>query len=62
MQTGISMDEYEIRELIRQRIACETDVDPDELEVHVTCWNGRLSTCTTYAEGNRNLSLKESPQ
>lgn len=58
MQTGISMSEYEIKELIKNRIACETDTDPDELEVYVTCWNGRLSTCTTYLDGKRHLLLK----
>lgn len=60
MQIGISMSEFEIKELIRERVARLTGTEPDDLEVFVTCWNGRLNTCTTLIEGG-NLSFKDAP-
>ena len=59
MQLGVSLSEYEIKELIKGRVAELTGADSDELDVHVTCWNGRLLTCTTYSDYKKHLSLLE---
>ncbi len=57
MQLGVSLSEYEIRDLIKEKVSKLTGVIPEDLEVYVTCWNGRLSTCTTHVDGETNMTL-----
>lgn len=62
MQVGISLNEYEIKELIKTEVAQLTGESADDLEVYVTCWNGRLSTCCTHIDCKKNLKLPETGQ
>ena len=59
MQLGVSLSEYEIKELIRHRVGELTGENPEDLDVHVTCWNGRLSTVTTHIDGDKDVQLKD---
>lgn len=58
MQMGISLSEFEIKELIRNKIAEVSGEKPKNLDVHVTCWAGRLSTVTTHIDGDKDIKLK----
>ncbi len=59
MQLGIGLDEHEIRDLIKAKVASLTGELPENLDVSVTCWNGRLATCTTHIDCKTHLHLKE---
>lgn len=51
MQLGVSLDEHEIKDLIKARVSRETNVPEIDLQVHVTSWNGRLSTVVIRGDG-----------
>ena len=57
-QMGVSLSECEIKDLIKAFVSPLVNVPVEELEVYVTCWNGRLSTCVTHIDFKKDLILE----
>jgi hypothetical protein len=61
-QIGVSLDEYEIKNLIKTAVSSLVDVPVEDLDVYVTCWNGRLSTCTVHIDPKKDLIIKRNKE
>lgn len=57
MQIGIGYNHNEITELIRRDAAKETGENPENLDIHFSCWQGQVSVCVTHTDGVSPLLL-----